>query len=60
MSVVYVTYIKDGVKRKGSLKEEKYQALLSDPTVTDLETYPSPKLMEQSFKGNSNKRMLLS
>ena len=59
MSVIYVTYIKDGIKKKGSLKEGKFQELLNDPNITAVETYPSPKLMEQAFNGDNTKRVLL-
>jgi len=57
--IVYVTYIQSGVKKKGSMKEEKYQELLGNPAITEVETYPSARLMEQSFKKGDSRQVLL-
>lgn len=62
MPVVYVTYTQNGVKKKGSINESQYDALASNPSISDLTVYPNPRLMEQAYngsKGNSAKRMLL-
>lgn len=60
MIITYVTYVQKGVKKKASMKETQYQQLLNNPDVTNIETYPNSRLMEQSFKTGDTRRVLLS
>ena len=57
--IVYATYTQNGVKKKATLNETKYNLLANDPKVSNLTTYPTARLMEQAFGGSSNKRILL-
>lgn len=56
--VVYVTYLQNGVKKKASLTEAKYEMLQNDPNVSELTVYPNQRLMEQAVNGGSKKRIL--
>lgn len=55
MKIVYVTYKQDGLLKKATINEDRYKALLEDPTVTGVIIYSSQLLMENNFNAQCSR-----
>jgi hypothetical protein len=49
MKSVFVTYVDNGVIKKGRLSEEKLAQLQSSQSISEVQTYANERLMEQTY-----------
>lgn len=63
MTLLYITYRQNGTLKKGTVKQQQYEALQNDSSITELTIHPNSRLMEQAFNeargaNGSSKRVL--
>jgi len=55
MKTIYVTYLQNGILKKGVINESKYTELKANNFISDLIIYPNELIMEQNYNSISGK-----
>ena len=49
MKKLYVTYVDNGIVKKGELSEERFHALQASGKITEVQVHSNKSLMEKKF-----------
>lgn len=55
--MLYITYFKFGALQRAVVSQQKYDLLLKDNTITDLQIHPNQRGMDDFFKESKGQKV---